>query len=444
MGFLGQKLAGALGGIPWLGAYLILLVAYVLLHYLFVSQTAHLLALFGVFLDVGVKLGVPVAPLAFALLFATNYFSVLTPQGSSANLLFAGSGYLTQGELYRLGAITTVFSFLVYAVAGTPWVLLVDALRAHRSEMTWFLDALRQNPELAIFLTLAIGFLIGTAEDRLLHPRERRRDAHRRRRRRADRRRRPPARQDRLLRPLPLRHRLQGRTAVLPGAEEERPLAGVADGRPLRHEPPDDGRRGEDLQVRRRDGRRPHGGRLHRVDGHRDGGRRDRPAGHLRGREDAPEEQHPGRLCRLLPRRDRLRRLVPLEPRAAPPEGEPEGGSPEARGADGRRRSPGRRTTPPATAPWVIRAYRLPDGAPSVADRRGAREGGAGAADLREADPARGRGARPRTRHGPRRRRRDRHRGPPKGPLRAEPPASRTRSRTGTSWTSPSRRATSS
>jgi DASS family divalent anion:Na+ symporter len=125
MGFLGQKLAGALGGLPWLGAYVVLLVAYVLLHYLFVSQTAHLLALFGVFLDVGVKLGVPAAPLAFALLFATNYFSVLTPQGSSANLLFAGSGYLTQGELYRLGAITTVFAFLVYAVAGTPWVLFV-------------------------------------------------------------------------------------------------------------------------------------------------------------------------------------------------------------------------------------------------------------------------------------------------------------------------------
>ena len=52
-----------------------LVVAYVLLHYLFVSQTAHLLALFGVFLDVGVKLGVPAAPLAFLLLFATNFFS---------------------------------------------------------------------------------------------------------------------------------------------------------------------------------------------------------------------------------------------------------------------------------------------------------------------------------------------------------------------------------
>jgi DASS family divalent anion:Na+ symporter len=125
MGFLGQKLAGALGGLPWLGAYLVLLVAYVLLHYLFVSQTAHLLALFGVFLDVGVKLGVPAAPLAFALLFATNYFSVLTPQGSSANLLFAGSGYLSQSELYRLGALTTAFNLVVFLAVGTPWLLLV-------------------------------------------------------------------------------------------------------------------------------------------------------------------------------------------------------------------------------------------------------------------------------------------------------------------------------
>jgi DASS family divalent anion:Na+ symporter len=125
MGFLGHRLAGRLGGLNWLSAYMILVAAYVLIHYLFVSQTAHVLALFGVFLDVGVKLGVPAAPLAFSLLFASNYFSVLTPQGSSANLLFAGSGYLTQGDLYRLGALTTAFSLAVYLVVGTPWLLLI-------------------------------------------------------------------------------------------------------------------------------------------------------------------------------------------------------------------------------------------------------------------------------------------------------------------------------
>jgi len=67
-----------------------------------------------------------VAPLAFLLLFATNFFSANTPQGSSANLLFAGSGYLSQGDLYRLGALTTAFNLGIYLVVGTPWLILVS------------------------------------------------------------------------------------------------------------------------------------------------------------------------------------------------------------------------------------------------------------------------------------------------------------------------------
>jgi DASS family divalent anion:Na+ symporter len=125
MGYLGGRLAARLDGLAALPAGVVLVVAYVLLHYLFVSQTAHLLALFGVFLGVGHQLGVPLAPFAFLLLFATNFFSANTPQGSSANLLFAGSGYLSQGELYRLGALTTAFNLVVYLVVGTPWLVLV-------------------------------------------------------------------------------------------------------------------------------------------------------------------------------------------------------------------------------------------------------------------------------------------------------------------------------
>jgi DASS family divalent anion:Na+ symporter len=125
MAYLGERLANAMNGLSWVWAGLALLVAYVLLHYLFVSQTAHLLALFGVFLDVGVKLGVPAVPLTFMLLFATNYFSTITPQASSANLLFVGAGYLSQNELYRLGALTTAFNFLVFLAIGLPWLALV-------------------------------------------------------------------------------------------------------------------------------------------------------------------------------------------------------------------------------------------------------------------------------------------------------------------------------
>ena len=126
MAYLGERMAGGLGGLSPLVAGVSLVVAYVGLHYLFVSQTAHLLALFGVFLDVGVKLGVPAAALAYLLLFATNFFSANTPQGSSANLLFAGSGFLSQGELYRLGAITTVFNLAIYLLVGTPWLMFLN------------------------------------------------------------------------------------------------------------------------------------------------------------------------------------------------------------------------------------------------------------------------------------------------------------------------------
>ena len=125
MEFVGQRMAMRLGGLPVPVAAVTLVVAYVALHYLFVSQTAHLLALFGVFLGVGVKLGASPTMLAFQLLFATNYFAAIAAQGSSANLLFASSGYLTQGELYRLGAMHTGICLAIYLLVGTPWLLLI-------------------------------------------------------------------------------------------------------------------------------------------------------------------------------------------------------------------------------------------------------------------------------------------------------------------------------
>jgi DASS family divalent anion:Na+ symporter len=124
MGYVGGRLTSLLGGITWPIAYVILLVLYVLMHYMFVSQTAQM-ALFDVFLSVGVKTGVPAPLMAFALLFASSYFSTITPQGGSQNVIFVGSNYLTQIELYRLGLLTTIFCMLVFLVIGTPWLLFV-------------------------------------------------------------------------------------------------------------------------------------------------------------------------------------------------------------------------------------------------------------------------------------------------------------------------------
>jgi DASS family divalent anion:Na+ symporter len=125
MGYVGERLASGLGGLSWPSLYVTLVVLYVVIHYMFVSQSSQLLALFGVFLDVGTKGGVPLPLMAFALLFASSYFSVITPQGGSQNIIFAASGYLTQPELYKLGALVTLAYLLVYLLIGSPWVYFV-------------------------------------------------------------------------------------------------------------------------------------------------------------------------------------------------------------------------------------------------------------------------------------------------------------------------------
>ncbi len=125
MTWLGDLISAPLEGMNWVAVYIILMLSYVLIHYFFVSQTAQMLALYSVFLGVGLNAGVPGTMLALMLLFATNFFSVITPQGSSANVLSAGSGYLTSGEVYKYGAVITFSNLFIFLVIGTPWVMLV-------------------------------------------------------------------------------------------------------------------------------------------------------------------------------------------------------------------------------------------------------------------------------------------------------------------------------
>jgi len=125
MGYVGQRLASYLGGLSWPVTYVTLILIYVAIHYMFVSQSSQVLALLGVFLDVGQRGGVPLQLMAFSLFFASSYFSVITPQGGSQNVIFVGSGYLSQRELYRLGLLTTLFFLAVFLTIGTGWLMLV-------------------------------------------------------------------------------------------------------------------------------------------------------------------------------------------------------------------------------------------------------------------------------------------------------------------------------
>jgi DASS family divalent anion:Na+ symporter len=115
-----------LNGLSWMSVYLLLIIIYVLIHYLFVSQSAHLLALFGIFLSIGIAAGVPGELMTMMLLFATNFNATITPQGSSSNAIYLSSGYITAREIYIYGGAVTLLNLIIFLGIGTPWILLIS------------------------------------------------------------------------------------------------------------------------------------------------------------------------------------------------------------------------------------------------------------------------------------------------------------------------------
>lgn len=128
MGFmrsLADHVTGYLEGMEWMSVYLLLICFYVLIHYLFVSQSAHLLALYGIFLSIGIAAGVPGMLMAMMLLFATNFNAMITPQGSSCNAIYLSSGYVTAREIYIYGGLITLLNLIIFLAVGTPWILFL-------------------------------------------------------------------------------------------------------------------------------------------------------------------------------------------------------------------------------------------------------------------------------------------------------------------------------
>ncbi len=148
-------------------------------------------------------------------------------------------------------------------------------------------------------------------------------------------------RQGGLLRPLPLRHGVQGGPPVLPGPQEERFLPGGPHGGTLRHLPDHGLHGGQGSGLRPGHRRGPPGRGLHRVHRHRHGRGRHQSPGHSRRTEGRRNEQHSRGLRGHLPRGNGLRGVVSVQPRAQAHQGEPQGGEPEDGRSGHRRRKHG-------------------------------------------------------------------------------------------------------
>lgn len=125
-GVISSKITAAgLHGGP---AFLVVLFAYWLVHYLFASQVAHVSALYQPFLLMLVNTGTPPIPAALTLAFASNLFMTMTPYASAQSAVFFGGKYVTAGEWYKVGFIFFLFYFGLWVSVGAVWWKIIGLL----------------------------------------------------------------------------------------------------------------------------------------------------------------------------------------------------------------------------------------------------------------------------------------------------------------------------
>ncbi len=120
-----QTIGGAVQGISWITAFLVLSLVYFYSHYFFASNTAHVSSMYGAFLAVAIAVGTPSMLAALVLAFFSNLFSSTTHYGTGPAPVLFGSGYVEMGTWWKLGGLISVVNILIWmGVGGLWWKLL--------------------------------------------------------------------------------------------------------------------------------------------------------------------------------------------------------------------------------------------------------------------------------------------------------------------------------
>jgi L-tartrate/succinate antiporter len=104
-------------------AAVLLVAAFFLLHYLFASLTAHVSALFQVFLVVAVTIpGMSRLSWALLLSYSLGLMGILTPYGTGPSPIYYGCGYVKSKDFWILGFLLGAIFFVVYLLIEIPWL----------------------------------------------------------------------------------------------------------------------------------------------------------------------------------------------------------------------------------------------------------------------------------------------------------------------------------
>ena len=120
---LGMRDAIVASGMGWFWVAAVLVAAFVFSHYLFASTTAHISAMMLAFLTVGAQLvpGDYRVPFMLMMTAGSAIMMTLTHYATGTSPIIFGSGYVSMGQWWRVGAVMCVLELLIFATVGIAW-----------------------------------------------------------------------------------------------------------------------------------------------------------------------------------------------------------------------------------------------------------------------------------------------------------------------------------
>ncbi len=123
--YFSTKLFALMGGWPWHAALFALVVSYLYVHYAFASMTAQVTALYPGFLAAALVTGAPPLVAALSLAYFSNLDAGLTHYGTGSAPVYFGSGYIGQGDWWRIGFLISVLNLIIWMGVGMWWWKLI-------------------------------------------------------------------------------------------------------------------------------------------------------------------------------------------------------------------------------------------------------------------------------------------------------------------------------
>ncbi|WEV70229.1 DASS family sodium-coupled anion symporter [Lactobacillus sp. ESL0785] len=115
----------SLHGVSWQIVLLILVILMFYTHYFFASGTAHITALYLPFLSVAVATGAPLKLAAMLLAFTGAINASTTHYANGPASILATTGYVKQGEWWKMNFLLGIIYLLIFGVIGTLWMKII-------------------------------------------------------------------------------------------------------------------------------------------------------------------------------------------------------------------------------------------------------------------------------------------------------------------------------